>query len=165
MQLLFGEGLAGLLLIVGQTMRDAGFSRTRRAWEKRAKEDPDVEDTVPWWMDPDGYDAAVAVATRVLEEFRPSGDRILDRDEPELIDLERYVVVHIGPVVEQGAPYPPGRRQWIGLARALLGPDLVAQSHWLKKLQKENAAIMAARAAQNGALPDPSDDGGEPDEP
>ena len=106
-------------------------------------------DIVPWWMDPDGYDAAVAVANRVLEEFRPIGDRILDHDDPELIDLERYAVVHIAPVVEQGTPYPPGRRQWIELARALLGPDLVAQSHWLQKLQTETAAIMTARAAQD----------------
>ena len=42
MQLLFGEGLAGLLLIIGQAMRNAGFSRTRRAWEKSAKENADV---------------------------------------------------------------------------------------------------------------------------
>ncbi|HEY1432714.1 MAG TPA: TraY domain-containing protein [Stellaceae bacterium] len=137
MNLLFGEGLPGLLMIAGRAMRQAGASRLRQR-----RGDFEVRD---WLADADAYDAAVTAVHKVLDEFRPEEGRPVEPD-PHATG-NRFALARIADVVNQGAPYPRGEREWIDQARALLGSDLMKESGWFRAMAKEDAAILAARGA------------------
>jgi hypothetical protein len=69
--------------------------------------------------------------------------------EPESPSIGgRFVADRVEMVVNTGAPYPFGEQEWVDLERALLGPDLLAQSKWLRNAASDDAAIMAARCAK-----------------
>ena len=133
--LAFDEGLAGILLIVGTVMREAALSRMH---QKR-------EDAVgkSWLAEPDAYAAAVKAASVCLAEFKPEGSVGSDPQSTG----ERFARARIFDVVNQGAPYPVGRRQWIDRTRRLLGPELMAQSKWMRDEAPNDAAIKSARSA------------------
>lgn len=67
MELTYGTGLAGILLLLGEVMKTtgshAGFHSVRT-----------LEGSQNWWNDPYAFDQVVKGANRVLEAFRPSGD-------------------------------------------------------------------------------------------
>lgn len=143
-RLLFGEGLAGLMLLIGRAMQQAGAARQRLARQR--------DSAVPrsWLCGPDGYDAAIGAALRVLEQFRPPGARIIDPAEPAAQGEQQFVIAAVSAVVMAalGGPYPLGEREWIDLVRVSLG-DLIHQCHWLQEQQRQDAAIEAARAEQH----------------
>jgi hypothetical protein len=146
--LLYGDGAAGLIFLLGDAMRKAGCSRLRRALDQQGQ----ARNMRPWWSDPDGYDAAVTAANRILEEFRPEGERTVDRADPQSIGEERYVIGRAAMVVE-GGPHPFGDRSFTEIARTLLGPEMIAQSRWLKARRAEDAAIVAAQAQSGTSEP------------
>jgi len=138
---LFGEalksgselGLAGLMVIAGRVMQESARSRMN---EKHGG-----LPSGSWLADPDAYDEAVNAALAVLDEFRPTGT-------PERSNTPvafRFAAARISEVVNTGAPYPFGEQEWIDLARECLGPDMIAQSRWLRAQHEEDAAILAAR--------------------
>jgi len=142
MGLLFGEGLAGLVMLIGRAMRQAGLSVMREKRQFRG-----------WLADPDAYDAAATAALRVLDEFRPEGSVAANSQKTG----EIFAYAHITEVVNEGAPYRFDERSWIDLTRTLLGRDLMAQSRWLKSAAAEDAAILAARTAAESSSPDDED--------
>lgn len=149
LRLLFDDGAAGLTFLIGRAMREAGGSRLRRARDQQGQA---RNMRRSWPLDPDGYDAAVTAANRVLEEFRPEGERTVDREDPQSTGEECYVIGRVAIVVE-GGPAPFGERSFVETARALLGPELIAQSRWLKARQAEDAMIVAARAQSEASEP------------
>lgn len=149
LRLLFDDGAAGLIFLIGRAMREAGGSRLRRARDQQGQA---RNMRRSWLLDPDGYDAAVTAAIRVLEEFRPEGERTVDREDPQSTGEERYVIGRVAIVVE-GEPAPFGERSFVETARALLGPELIAQSRSLKARQAEDAMIVAARAQSEASEP------------
>jgi hypothetical protein len=151
LRLLFGDGDAGLVFLIGRAMREAGGSRQRRARDQQGQaRAPNMRR--PWWADPDGFDAGFAAVVRTLEEFRPEGERTVDREDPQSTGEERYVIGRVAIVVE-GGPAPYGERSFVETARALLGPELITQSRWLKARHAEDAMIVAARAQSEASEP------------
>lgn len=128
-----GEGFAGIVLLLSTVMRDAALSRLYQKGE---------DGWGPSWLaDADAYDAAQTAARIILEEFRPEG---MANSDPRSTG-ERIARARIFDVVNLGAPYPVGRRQWIDRIRSLLGPDLMAQSNSMRNERANDAAIEAAR--------------------
>jgi hypothetical protein len=146
LRLLFGEGSAGLILLIGRAMAQAGNSRMRQARQQ------DDELPHPWFLDADGYAAAVTAALRVLEEFRPEGQPVNDPNDPIVQGEQRYVIAAVSAVIMAalGGPYPLGEREWTELVSVSLG-DLIHQSHWLREQQRRDAAIEAARASERAS--------------
>jgi hypothetical protein len=130
---IFGSGLAGLLLLAGRVMRDAGSSINWRQPTPAAH----------WLLSPDAYDAAVAAANRVFEEFRPPGS--ITGAGPGT--GRRFASDRIFNVINQGMPYPFGEKEWIDQVRAALG-DLLEQSKTLREEAESDVAIDRARALE-----------------
>jgi hypothetical protein len=135
----FGTGVAGLLLVIGRVMRESGRGMM---FEKDRLVGPD------WMADPDAYREGVTAACMVLEEFQPEGASTLPPSKPSI--GARYARDRISKVVNQGAPYPYGEKPWIDLVRQLLGPELLAQSRYMRAADQEDAKIMAARQKEEG---------------
>ena len=120
-RLLFHECVAGLMLLTARAMEQAGSSRARQAAQKSGREPR------PWLADPDGFDAAIGAAVRVLQEFAPEGERVIPADDPHALGEERYVIGEVFKVVMAAlrGSYPLGEREWIDLRSHLpWRPDL-----------------------------------------
>jgi hypothetical protein len=72
LELAYGRGLAGILLVLGETMKatgtHAGFSSTFT-----------LEGSQEWWHDPYAFDQAMKGAAFALSTFRPNGEIKLPR--------------------------------------------------------------------------------------
>ncbi|MBV9859869.1 MAG: TraY domain-containing protein [Alphaproteobacteria bacterium] len=137
LKLAFGPGLSGMLFMLGRVMSESG----RSALFQKSNGAPA---SAGWLADPFAYAEAVAAAIKVLEEFRPEGDA-----QPRNIGA-RFATARIFEVVNEGGPYPFGEREWIDLARSLLGPDLIAQSKRLREGAQEEDEITAPSEQNTG---------------
>ena len=139
--LAFGEGFAGWLYLVGKLAPEVARARMRRIYLKASAVTP----TPWWWLDPDGYQAALETMLRIGEEFRPQGALTFAPDDPECVkEVEAYVLGRVTPALA-GEPYPDGQREFVEIARKLLGEHMIRQSRWLIEQETQDVEDAAAR--------------------
>ncbi len=67
LEAIYGRGLAGMLLVIGEIMKSAGASSGFAATMRR-------ESAENWWNDPYSFDQAQQGVNLALDAFRPAGE-------------------------------------------------------------------------------------------
>jgi predicted transcriptional regulator len=116
LELAYVQGPAGVLLAIGEVMKDAG---------ERANKASTVSPF--WWKDPFAYDKALRGAVEVLEFFRPAGEVPKERFKGGPSDLN-LIFDQLGVATAQSflrkiAANDDEPR--VVRVRSLLGPDLI----------------------------------------
>lgn len=80
LSLAYGRPMAGILMLLGRAMHDAGSSSGFASTFT-------LEGSLNWFDDPYAFDQAAQAASRVIEFLRPQGDIVEPKNHPYAADL------------------------------------------------------------------------------